>query len=135
MQLLATYSPITLLVLLLAAPCEAQGNWPFRPPSTPAIPVVDDVDRWGQNPVDQFVLARLKASRLGPSSPADRETLIRRASITLTGLLPSTEQVTRFVSDLSPAAWPRLVDRLLASPQYGERWAQHWLDVVPLRRQ
>ena len=130
MQLLATYSPITLLVLLLAAPCEAQGNWPFRPPSTPAIPVVDDVDRWGQNPVDQFVLARLKASRLGPSSTADRETLIRRASITLTGLLPSTEQVTRFVSDLSPAAWPRLVDRLLASPQYGERWAQHWLDVV-----
>ncbi len=130
MQFLATYSPITLLVLLLAAPCSAQGNWPFRPPSTPVIPVIDDADRWGQNPVDQFVLARLKASRLGPSSTADRETLIRRASITLTGLLPSTEQVARFVSDLSPAAWPRLVDRLLASPQYGERWAQHWLDVV-----
>ena len=130
MQLLVTNFPKTLLILLLAAPCSAQRNWPFRPPSSPAIPVIDDVDQWCENPVDQFVLARRKTSQLGPSSAADRKTLIRRATILLTGLLPATEQVARFVSDPSPAAWPRLVDRLLASPQYGERWAQHWLDVV-----
>jgi hypothetical protein len=119
-----------LLAALLTLPSSAAAEWPFTPPGLPAIPAVEDADGWCQNPLDQFVLARLKNNQLVPSPAADRATLIRRLSIDLTGLLPSPVEVDRFVSDKSPDAWARLVERILASPRYGEHWAQHWLDVV-----
>ncbi len=82
------------------------------------------------NPIDAFVLARLERESLQPSAEADRRTLIRRASIDLTGLPPTLDEVERFVNDASPDAYERLVDRLLASPAYGERWAAVWLDLA-----
>jgi mono/diheme cytochrome c family protein len=82
------------------------------------------------NPIDAFLLAAMKAKGLSPSPQADRRTLIRRAYLDLTGLPPGPEEVESFVKDSSPDAWERLVDRLLASPHYGERWARHWLDLV-----
>jgi hypothetical protein len=86
--------------------------------------------RWVRNPIDAFVLARLEKERIKPSSEADRITLIRRLSFDLTGLPPKLEEVRAFVGDKQPKAYERLVDRLLASPPYGEHWGRHWLDVV-----
>ena len=83
-----------------------------------------------QNPIDAFVLAKLKEKNLRPAPEADRRTLIRRLSFDLLGLPPSPEEVARFLGDRSPDAYERLVDRLLASPHYGERWARHWMDLV-----
>ncbi|MFM8726176.1 MAG: DUF1549 domain-containing protein, partial [Planctomycetaceae bacterium] len=77
-----------------------------------------------------FVAEKLSARGIRPSPPASRETLIRRASLDLTGLLPTPEQVQQFVSDTSADAWPQVVDRLLASPHFGERWGRHWLDLA-----
>ncbi|MGC1273076.1 MAG: PSD1 and planctomycete cytochrome C domain-containing protein [Planctomycetaceae bacterium] len=85
---------------------------------------------WRRNPIDAFVLDRLQRAELPPSSPADRETLIRRVSLDLVGLLPSPEEVAAFVADDRPDAYERIVDRLLASPHYGERQARHWLDLA-----
>ena len=107
-------------------------HWAFQPRAHPAIPSFSPpADRqWVRNPIDAFVLARLHKEGLKPAPPASRRTLIRRVYFDLTGLPPSPEEVERFVSDRSAEAWPRLIDRLLDSPEYGERWAQHWLDVV-----
>jgi mono/diheme cytochrome c family protein len=85
---------------------------------------------WPRNAIDQFVLAKLQAMNLVPSAEADRRTLIRRLSFDLTGLPPTPREVWAFVADADPQAYERLVDRLLASPDYGERWARHWLDLV-----
>ncbi|HEY6393237.1 MAG TPA: DUF1549 and DUF1553 domain-containing protein, partial [Bryobacteraceae bacterium] len=82
------------------------------------------------NPIDAFVLAKLDANKLKPNPPADRITLIRRAYLDLTGLPPSPEEVEAFLADTSPAAFEKVVDKLLASPQYGERWGRHWLDLA-----
>ncbi len=87
-------------------------------------------EEWVKTPIDRFVLARLEAEGLAPSPRADRRTLIRRLSIDLTGLPPKPEEVELFVQDQAPDAYPRLVDRLLGSPHYGEQWARHWLDVA-----
>ena len=95
----------------------------------PAVPAVQD-KTWGQSPVDAFVLAKLEEANMHPSPLADKTMLIRRATFDLTGLPPSTEEVQRFVADNSPDAFAKVVDRLLASPQYGERWARYWLDVA-----
>jgi hypothetical protein len=109
---------------------EAQRNWwSFRPVVKPAVPAVKNA-AWVKTPVDAFVLAALEAKGLAPTAPADRRTLLRRASIDLTGLPPSDASIQQFLQDRSPAAWAKAVDRLLASPQYGERWARHWLDVA-----
>jgi len=107
-------------------------HWAFQPRAHPAIPSFPlAADRqWVRNPVDAFILARLQKAKLKPSAPAGRRTLIRRLYFDLTGMPPAPEEVERFVADRSPEAWPRLVDRLLDSPEYAERWAQHWLDVV-----
>ncbi len=102
--------------------------WSYRPLKRPEVPSVGD--GWGRNPVDAFVLRRLRQNDLGPSPEADRRTLIRRLQYDLTGLPPSPEEVAAFVADPAPDAYERLVERLLASPRYGERWARHWLDVV-----
>jgi Protein of unknown function (DUF1549)/Protein of unknown function (DUF1553) len=85
---------------------------------------------WGKNPIDAFLLAAMKAKGVTPSQPADRRTLVRRAYLDVLGLPPTPAEVDAFVRDKSPDAWPKLVDKLLASAHYGERWARHWLDVV-----
>jgi Protein of unknown function (DUF1553)/Protein of unknown function (DUF1549) len=107
-------------------------HWAFVPRSHPDIPAFHEAaDRaWVKTPVDAFILARLKKEGLKPSPQADRATLIRRVSFDLTGLPPSPAEVAAFVADRSPDAWEKVVERLLSSPHYGERWGQHWLDVV-----
>ncbi len=103
--------------------------WALQPLSRPAPPELTVPARWEQ-PIDRFILARLNAAGLAPSPPADRRTLIRRLSFDLTGLPPSPEDVAAFETDADSAAYEKLVDRLLASPAYGERWGRHWLDLA-----
>jgi hypothetical protein len=105
------------------------GHWAFQPVRRPAVPVVKDAG-WVRSPIDAFVRARLEANHMRPSRPADRRTLLRRASFDLVGLPPTAAEVAAFEADRSPDAFARVVDRLLASPRYGERWARHWLDVA-----
>ena len=107
----------------------ARGQWSYQPVVRPRIPVVRDPG-WVGNPVDAFILSRLEAERLRPAPEADRVTLIRRLTNDLIGLPPNPEEVDAFVADRSPGAYERLVERLLASPLYGEHWARHWLDLV-----
>src|SRR6266566_1233515 len=104
-------------------------HWAFKPAVRPAVPAVKDRS-WPRNPIDQFVLAKLEAEKLTPSAEADRVTLIRRLSFDLIGLPPTPDEVLQFVADGGPDAYEKLVERLLASPRYGERWGRHWLDVV-----
>src|SRR5262249_45574303 len=103
--------------------------WSLRPVVRPALPKAQ-ATAWARNGVDRFILAKLEEKGLTPSPEADRPTLIRRLTFDLTGLPPTPEEVTAFVQDRGPGAYERLVDRLLASPRYGERWARHWLDVA-----
>ncbi len=103
--------------------------WSLQPLKRPPLPKLDNA-AWARTPIDYFVLAKLREKTLGPSREADRRTLIRRLTFDLHGLPPTPEEVAAFVKDQEPRAYERLVDRLLASPHYGERWARHWLDVV-----
>jgi len=103
--------------------------WSFVKPEDPAAPAVRD-RAWVRNPVDAFVLAALEGKGLKPAAAADKRTLIRRATFDLTGLPPSPGEVRAFLADDSPQAFAKVVDRLLASPRYGERWGRHWLDVA-----
>jgi hypothetical protein len=103
--------------------------WSFRPVVKPAPPKVK-MAAWCRSPIDRFILAGLEAKGLKPAPLADRRTLIRRVTFDLIGLPPTPEEVEAFVADTSPNAWDRVVDRLLASPHYGERWGRHWLDLV-----
>ncbi len=107
-------------------------HWAFQPRMTPAVPAfTDPADRaWVKNPIDAFILARLQKEGLRPAPEADRRTLIRRASFALRGLPPTPEEIRSFEADKSANAWEKVIDSYLASPQYGERWARHWLDVV-----
>jgi hypothetical protein len=130
-------SRISFLLLSLALLLPTRGkadppHWSFRPRARPAPPQLSDpaARAWLRTGVDAFVLARLRATGLRPAPGADRATLIRRLSFDLTGLPPTPREVDAFVRDRVPDAYERLVERLLASPHYGERWAQHWLDVV-----
>lgn len=111
-------------------PEKAASHWAFKPVVQPAVPQVSDPKRFIQNPVDAFILAELQKRQLAPSPKASKANLIRRVSFDLTGLPPTAAEVVAFVSDSAPDAYEKLVDRLLASPQYGERWARHWLDVA-----
>jgi hypothetical protein len=106
-----------------------RNHWAFRPVAVPALPAVRDL-AWCDSGIDRFVLARLEAKRLRPSPPADRYALLRRATFDLTGLPPTPEEIERFLRDDSPEAFAKVVDRLLASPEFGVRWARHWLDGV-----
>ena len=108
---------------------EDRSFWAFQPPVASAIPAVRD-SAWPTASLDHFVLAQLEANGLKPAPHADRRTLIRRATIDLHGLPPTADEVHAFLADDSPDAFAKLVDRLLASPRYGERWGRHWLDVV-----
>jgi hypothetical protein len=108
---------------------ETAKHWAFIAPLRPRLP---DVKRksWARNPIDYFALARLEKETLSPSPQADRETLLRRLSLDLTGLPPEIEEIDSFLKDRSPAAYEKQVERLLASPHYGERWGRHWLDAA-----
>jgi len=111
------------------APQPRAGFWSFQPVRKPPAPQPRRTN-WARNDIDRFVLARLELEGLTPSPEADRRTLIRRLSFDLTGLPPTPEEVRSFVHDTSTTAYEKLVDRLLASPHYGERWARHWLDLA-----
>ncbi len=106
-----------------------QGHWAFEPLNTTEAPQISN-DTWSRNPIDLFVRQAQEARGLTPSPEADRRVLIRRVSFDLTGLPPTPEAVENFVADERPDAYERLVDGMLASPRYGERWARHWLDVA-----
>jgi hypothetical protein len=108
-------------------PAEAKQHWAFQPVRRPLIPPVDDS---GSSPVDPFIRAKLAEKGWSPAPAASRRELIRRVSFDLHGLPPTPEAISAFEYDHSPDAYEQLVDRLLASPQFGERWAQHWLDAV-----
>ncbi len=112
-----------------ANPSSSDVWWSFRPLEAPPIPAVRNPS-WMRTPVDAFILAGLEAKGLQPSAPADRTTLIRRLTFDLHGLPPTPEAIDAFLADTRPDVYERLVDRLLASPHYGERWGRHWLDVV-----
>ncbi len=104
-------------------------HWSFLPVVKPAVPAVADPS-WCQTPIDNFVLARLTDNGMKPNPRADKRTLIRRVTFDLVGLPPSDEEVQEFLADDTPDAYTKVVDRLLASPHYGERWARYWLDVA-----
>jgi hypothetical protein len=108
---------------------QERGFWSFQPVRRPALPAVQGRQRV-RTPIDALLLARLEAVGLTFAPEAERITLLRRACFDLTGLPPTPEQIARFLNDASPDAYEQLVDRLLASPQYGERWGRHWLDVA-----
>jgi hypothetical protein len=105
------------------------GHWSFQPLKRPAVPVVKN-KAWVQSPIDAFILAKLEAKGLAPAAPTDRRTLLRRVTYDLIGLPPTPAEIEAFLNDRSPNAYEKVVNRLLASPQYGERWARHWLDLV-----
>jgi mono/diheme cytochrome c family protein len=108
---------------------EARRFWSFRAVERPPVPVVQNAD-WAKHPIDAFILSKLEQANLLPAPPADKAVLLRRLCYDLTGLPPTPEEVTAFVNDASPDAYEKSVDRLLASPAYGEHWARHWLDLV-----
>jgi hypothetical protein len=105
------------------------NHWAFQLPAEPPVPTVVN-SAWPQSALDQFILAKLEAAGLSPSPQADRRTLIRRVTFDVIGLPPTSEEIDAFLADESPDAFARVVDRLLASPEYGERWGRHWLDVA-----
>jgi len=111
------------------ASTDKRNHWAFKTPVRPAVPAVA-YEKWTRNPIDSFVLARLEKEKLSPSPEAERHVLIRRLSLDLTGLPPTIDEVNDFVRDPNPDAYERLVERLLASPHYGEQWGRHWLDVA-----
>lgn len=134
-----TLAIITLLVTFVASADETlteppitdsdRGHWAFQPLSRPTPPAVQNAN-WCRTGIDRFILARLEKEKLAPAGEADRATLLRRVCFDLTGLPPSLELQDEVFADESPDWYERLVDKLLASPSYGERWAQHWLDVA-----
>ena len=103
--------------------------WSIQPLQNPPVPPVKDAS-WPINDIDRFVLASLEQQGLKPAATADRRTLLRRVTYDLVGLMPTYEEVQAFENDKSPNAWEKVVDRLLSSPHYGEKWARHWMDVV-----
>ena len=108
---------------------EGRSWWAFQPLREYAAPQTRRLG-WSRRKIDAFVLAKLEENGLQPSPEVDRRTLIRRASFDLTGLKPTYEEVELFAADESPDAYAKLIERLLASPRYGERWGRHWLDVA-----
>jgi hypothetical protein len=123
------------MILWCAAVASAQpgdakkSHWAFQPVMRPPLPEIKQKD-WVRNPIDAFILARLEKAKLTPNKEADRTTLIRRLKFDVLGLPPSPEEVDAFVKDADPHAYEKLVDKYLASPHFGERWARHWLDAV-----
>ena len=106
---------------------QAASHWAYQKPVRPDLPTINKID-WPRNPIDHFILARLEQESLAPSPPAEDATLIRRLALDLTGLPPSLEEVNSFLQDANPQRYEKLVERLLASPHFGERMARPWLD-------
>ena len=119
---------LTLSLALASGAESATNHWAFRAPVRPAVPEIKS--RWVRNPIDSFVLARLQKEKLKPSPEADKNTLLRRVSLDLIGLPPSIGEVDTFLADKTKDAYEKQVERLLASPHYGERWGRHWLDAA-----
>ena len=113
----------------IAAGAKYEPHWSFIPPRKAPLPEVKN-SKWVRNPIDNFILARLEQEKLKPNPEADKRTLIRRVTLDLTGLPPTPEEVEAFVKDQSPDAYEKVVDRLLASPQWGEHRAHYWLDAA-----
>ncbi len=109
---------------------KAREHWAYQPVKAPVVPKVKDAGKWAKSDLDRFVLAKLESKGLVPSPSADKRTLIRRATFDLTGLPPTVQEVNDFLADKSANAFAKVIDRLLASPAYGERWGRHWLDVA-----
>jgi hypothetical protein len=128
---------LLLFAIFVAGNCcalaDAETNkldwWSFKPASRPTVPVTGD-SKWPRNELDRFILSKLREQKLSPSAEADRRTLIRRVTFNLIGLPPTPEEVAAFLADTNRNAYVKVVERLLASPRYGERWARHWLDTV-----
>ena len=108
---------------------KARGHWAYQPVQKPAVPTPQN-QQWCRTPVDAFILQKLEEQQFAPAPDADKETLLRRATYDLIGLPPTTTEVEAFLADSSPLAFAKVVDRLLASPHYGERWGRHWLDTA-----
>ena len=113
----------------IAVTAETKNFWSFKPVKRPTLPAVKN-SAWAANPIDRFILAGLEKNGLQPNARASKLTLIRRATYDLTGLPPTQKEINDFMADTSPKAYEKVVDRLLESPHYGERWARHWLDLV-----
>ena len=113
----------------IAGTADGKDHWAFQPLKTPDMPAVRDANRL-QNPIDRFIQAALEDEQLAIGPEADRATLVRRVSFDLTGLPPTREEISAFQKDDAPDAYPRMVDRYLASPHYGERWGKYWLDAA-----
>jgi hypothetical protein len=133
-----TIGPAVVLLIATALPISAddyiippakKNHWAWKAPVRPVVPKVRQQE-WVKNPIDAFVLTKLEAAGLTPAAPAARETLLRRVTFDLIGLPPTPAEIDAFVNDRAPDAWEKVIDRLLASPHYGERWARHWLDLV-----
>ncbi|QDU54042.1 PSD1 and planctomycete cytochrome C domain-containing protein [Aeoliella mucimassa] len=124
-----TPDEIALLRQWVAEGAEYEKHWAFLPPEAQPVPEVKQTS-WVANPIDAFVLAKLEAAGLEPSPPASKRTLVRRVYYDITGLPPTQDEIDAFMADDRPDAYEHLVDQLLASPKYGEKWARHWLDVV-----
>ncbi|MBT7255239.1 MAG: DUF1549 domain-containing protein, partial [Planctomycetaceae bacterium] len=120
-----TGTPLTKLTL-----DQAKEFWAFQPASRPTPPTSKSIDRWSWTPIDHFILARLESEGLSPTPVADKRTLIRRATFDLTGLPPTPEEIQAFINDGQANAFHKVIDRLLDSRSYGERWGRHWLDVA-----
>ncbi len=108
---------------------EQRNHWAFRPVKKEAPPAIDD-PQWNSNPIDRFLYSRWQSIPISPGQLADRGTLLRRVTFDLTGLPPTEEELDQFLADNSPDAWKKVIERLLASPHYGERWGRHWMDVI-----
>lgn len=124
-----TPQQIELLKRWVQEGAKFEGHWAFSKPERPVLPVVKD-QKWVRNEIDRFILARLEKEGLKPTSEADKTTLIRRVTLDLTGLPPTLAEVDAFLADKSPKAFEKVVDRLLASPRYGEHMAKYWLDAA-----
>jgi hypothetical protein len=124
-----TSAQVDLLQRWIAQGAPWKVHWAYEPPRRPVVPAVKE-KRWARNPIDHFILERLEHEKLKPSPEAEKTTLIRRATLDLTGLPPSPEEVDAFLADSTPGAYEKVVDRLLESPRYGEHMARYWLDAA-----
>jgi hypothetical protein len=124
-----TSRQISVLKQWVAEGASYKGHWAFTPPVRPALPRVAD-EKWVRSPVDRFILAKLEKEGLKPSPEADKVTLLRRVYLDLIGLPPTVKEVDEYLADASPDAYAKQVEKLLASPHYGERWGRHWLDAA-----
>jgi hypothetical protein len=129
LSILLTCSLATLVAGQTPAKNVPDKPWAFRTPQRPVVPAVA-AKAWVRNPIDAFTLAAMEKAGVRPAEEADRVTILRRLSFDLTGLPPTPEEVAAFLQDRAPDAYDKIVDRLLASPRYGERWAMYWLDLV-----